>query len=99
MTTNPTTWARQPLTYNNVANRIDPARLSPTARYLFNITPLPTQTNVNPLVDNNWTGPVPRKTNQYTTSVRIDHRFSDGDMSTGVSPTAPIDEDYQYPSL
>ena len=29
LTTNPTTWARQPLSYNGVANTIDPARISP----------------------------------------------------------------------
>ena len=40
LTTDPKTYARQPLTYRGVANMIDPARLSPTAKYLFSITPL-----------------------------------------------------------
>ena len=97
-TTNSTTWQRQPLSYGGVVNRIDPARISPMAKYLFNITPLPTLPNVNPLVDNNWVGPVPRITRQYTVSTRIDHRFSERDNVYGRYTHGTIHEEYQYPN-
>src|SRR5262245_2147789 len=41
MTTNQQTGQRERLAYRGVANTIDPARLSPVAKYLFDITPLP----------------------------------------------------------
>jgi hypothetical protein len=96
-TTDPTTWARQQLSYSGVPNTINPNRLSPTAKYLFNITPLPTLTQVNPLIDYNWSGPVPRITNQYSTSVRIDHRFSNSDLIYGRYTHGTIHEQYEYP--
>jgi hypothetical protein len=82
-TTDPKTWERAPLTYHNVPNMIDPARISPTAKYLIGITPLPTLPQVNPLIDNNWVGPSPSYTNGGNTSVRIDHRFSEKDLLYG----------------
>ncbi|HSB17730.1 MAG TPA: TonB-dependent receptor [Bryobacteraceae bacterium] len=82
-TTDPVTWERQPLTYNGVANMIDPARISPTAKYLFSITPLPTLPQVNPLIDVNWVGPFSGYTNGSNTSIRIDHRISDADLLYG----------------
>lgn len=83
LTTNPATYQRQPLTYRGVANTIDPARISPTAKLLFGITPLPTLPNVNPLVDSNWVGAVPRRNRDSSISVRIDHRFSERDLVYG----------------
>lgn len=83
MTTNAQTWARQPISYGGRINVIDPARMSPLAKELFAITPLPTHPQVNPLVDFNWWGPVPNNTRQWTLTTRIDHRFSDKDSIYG----------------
>jgi hypothetical protein len=82
-TTDPATWQRQQFSYQGRANVIDPARISPLAKYLFSITPEPTLPNVNPLLGNNWFGPVPNTGRQWTTSFRIDHRFTDRDQVYG----------------
>src|SRR6185436_5802400 len=83
LTTDPKTYARQPLAYRGIANMIDPARLSPTAKYLFSITPLPNQPQINPLIGNNWIGPFAGYSNGSNTSVRIDQRISDRDQLYG----------------
>ncbi|HWQ92940.1 MAG TPA: TonB-dependent receptor [Clostridia bacterium] len=70
--------ARQPFNYGGTLNVIDPNRISPVAKYLFDITPAPTN-EVNPLVDNNWWGPKQTKENRWVTTTRLDHRFSDRD--------------------
>jgi len=80
LSTNTTTWARQPLTYGGLANVIDPARLNPVTKFLYGITPLPTHPGVNPLLDNNWWGPVPNERRNWTLTSRFDHRFSDRDQ-------------------
>lgn len=79
-TTNPQTWDRQQVSYQGQLNVIDPARISPLAKYLFSITPLPTLPSVNPLIDLNWFGPEPNTQRQWTTTTRIDHRFTDRDQ-------------------
>lgn len=79
MTTDATSWSRQPLSYQGRMNVIDPARISPLARALFDVTVMPTLPDVNPMLDNNWWGPIPNNTKQWTTTTRIDHRFSDND--------------------
>src|SRR5204863_8687693 len=61
-TTDSKTWARQPLTYAGQANRIDPARITKLAQYLFSISPLPNLPNANTLVDFNLVIPVPTPT-------------------------------------
>jgi len=83
LTTNATTWARQPLSYQGVPNKIDPARISSLAKFLFSVSPLPNLPSVNPLVDFNLVIPVPTPNRQDTTTVRIDHRFSDKDLIFG----------------
>jgi hypothetical protein len=80
LTTNTTTWARQQASYGGRLNVFDPARLNPVTKFVYSITPLPTNPEVNPLVDNNWYGPVPAPQRQRTITVRIDHRFSDRDQ-------------------
>src|SRR5262245_12602860 len=80
LTTDSRTWARQPFTYAGQANRIDPARITKLAQYLFSITPLPNLPNVNPLVDVNLVVPLATPSKQTTTTVRVDHRFSDRDL-------------------
>src|SRR5574340_639174 len=82
-TTNTTTWERQLLTYRGQANTIDPARMSPLAKYLYGITPLPTMPDVNPLYDDNWWGTAPQWSRQWTVTTRLDHRFSDKDSFYG----------------
>ena len=79
-TTNPTTFARQPLAYRGVQNTIDPARISPTAKYLFDHTRLPTNPEINPNLDANWIGQSRRPLDQDTRNIRIDHRFSDKNL-------------------
>jgi hypothetical protein len=78
-TTDANTWARQPFPNN----QIPAARESPLAKYLFSITPKPTIPSINPLLDYNWYGSDPSVTRSFTTSTRIDHRFSDRDNFYG----------------
>ena len=73
-------WSRQPLAYNGVQNVIDPSRISPVAKFLFDHTALPTNPNINPLVDANWIGTFRRPLEQDTRSIRVDHRISDSDL-------------------
>lgn len=82
-TTDSSSWSRQQVAYQGQLNVIDPARISPLAKYLFSITPLPTEPGVNPLLDNNWTGPTPNTTRQWTLTTRFDHRFTDRDQVYG----------------
>lgn len=79
-TTDAATWSRQPFAHGGRVNVIDPKLLSPVAKYLFDITPLPTHPEVNPLVANNWWGPVTNRLRDWTISSRVDHRFSDNDQ-------------------
>jgi hypothetical protein len=65
-------WARTPF----VGNRIDLARQSPLAKYLYGITPVPTQAD-NPLVAANWFGLGFNNTRQHTETARVDHRIND----------------------
>jgi hypothetical protein len=80
LTTDSRTWARQPLSYGGVANRIDPARITTLAKFLFDVTPLPNLPNVNPLIDFNLVIPILTPRTEATTTVRIDHRFSEKDL-------------------
>jgi Carboxypeptidase regulatory-like domain len=73
-------WSRQPLAYNGVQNVIDPARISPVAKFLFDHTALPTHPSINPLVDANWIGTFRRPLLQDTRNIRIDHRISESDL-------------------
>ncbi|HWQ54307.1 MAG TPA: TonB-dependent receptor [Bryobacteraceae bacterium] len=75
LTTDSTTWARQPF----LNNQISPARQSPLSKYLNSITPLPTHPD-NPLVGPNWFGIGTSETNQYTFTTRVDHRVTDNDQ-------------------
>jgi hypothetical protein len=79
-TTDPATWQRQPLAYRGVPNTIDPSRMSPVAKFLFEHTQLPTHPQINPLVDANWIGPSRRPLDQDTRNIRIDHRFTEADL-------------------
>ncbi|MGH9722388.1 MAG: carboxypeptidase regulatory-like domain-containing protein, partial [Bryobacteraceae bacterium] len=80
MTTDRTTWARQPLAFRGVPNTIDPARISPAAKFLFDHTALPTHPQINPLIDSNWIGQSRRPLDQDTRNIRVDHRISEKDQ-------------------
>ncbi len=71
--------ARTPFSYGGKINVIDPARQSPFAKYLFDITPMPTNA-ANPLLDVNWFGPAPDQTGKWGITGRVDQRFSDQDQ-------------------
>lgn len=79
-TTDPVTGLRQPFNYGGVPNRIDPALISPLAKQLYSILPLPNIPGVIPLVGENYTAPRPDFFNQHTWTMRFDHRFSDKDL-------------------
>lgn len=81
LSTNSTTWTRQPFPNNQI-----PASApyqNALAQRLFNATPLPTESTVNPQLDNNWIGPVANPTRSWTVSSRIDHHFGERDQIYG----------------
>ena len=82
-TTNANTFARQPLSFQGINNTMDPARISPVAKFFNKITPLPNQPGVNPLLGPNWAGATLIPNAQNTTSVRLDHRMSDKNLIYG----------------
>jgi hypothetical protein len=69
-------WSRVPF----VNNRIPVGRRSPLATHLYNITPVPTNPEVNPLVAPNFFGLGFNNTNQTTITTRVDQRVSDKDQ-------------------
>ena len=79
-TTNPVTWERQQISHNGQLNVISPSRISPLAKYIYEITPLPTLLNVNPLVEANFFGPQPNRRRDWTATTRVDHRFTENDQ-------------------
>ncbi len=83
LTTNSETWERQPFNFGGRLNVIDPTRISPLARYVFSVVPQANLLNINPLVAANFVGFNTRLTNDATTTVRIDHAFSDKDRVYG----------------
>lgn len=82
-TTDSATWARQPFNYGGKLNAINPALISPLAKTLFEVTPLPTLPEVNPNLAFNWFGTTPAWQRSWTTSTRIDHRFGEKDQIYG----------------
>jgi hypothetical protein len=73
-------WSRSRLSHNGVLNTVDPTRMSPVAKFVFDRTALPNLPNVNPLVDANWVGLFKRPLEQDTRNLRIDHRISEKDL-------------------
>jgi hypothetical protein len=63
-------------------NQLPIARLSPIAKYMFGVSPLPTN-NLSPLVGSNFTGLQPTVVDQRTITFRGDHRFTDRDLVFG----------------
>lgn len=77
------TYLRQPFNYGGKLNAIDPARISPLMKYIYSQLPLPNIAGVNPLITNNYSAPNPNIQNQYTYTMRFDHRFSDKNLVYG----------------
>ncbi|MEO8368296.1 MAG: carboxypeptidase-like regulatory domain-containing protein [Candidatus Solibacter sp.] len=65
-----------------INNQLPMARLSPIAKYMFGVSPLPTN-NLSPLVGSNYTGLQPTVIDQRTYTFRGDHRFTDRDLVFG----------------
>jgi len=65
-----------------VGNQLPLARLSPIAKYMFGVSPLPTN-NLSPLVGSNLTALAPANQNQRTLTFRGDHRLSQKDLVFG----------------
>ena len=70
------TYAKTP--YPN--NQLPISKLSPLAKYVFGVVPLPTDPGVNPLVANNYFGPAPTNSDQRTITTRVDHRLTQNDQ-------------------
>jgi hypothetical protein len=64
-------------------NIIPIGRRSPFAAYYYSVMPQPNQPDVNPSVAANWFGPDPTSQNDWTNTLRIDHRFRDQDQIFG----------------
>ena len=69
-------WNRQPYPNNVIPIR----RLSPLAKHLYSVTPVPTLPDVNPMVSANYFGPAVNNRLEHTETVRIDHRLTDRDQ-------------------
>jgi len=65
-----------------VNNQLPLSRESPVAKYMFGVTPSPTN-NLSPLVGSNLTALAPVTQNQRTFTFRGDHRISDKDRIYG----------------
>ncbi len=65
-------WMRVPF----VNNQIPISRMSPLAKYLYSVTPLPNDPS-NPLVDANYWHQGPNNRKEWTTTARVDHRLTD----------------------
>jgi hypothetical protein len=66
-----------------VNNQLPLARLSPLAKYVFGVVPLPTAPGVNPLIAQNYFGLAPTNVDQRTITLRGDHRLTDKDQVFG----------------
>jgi hypothetical protein len=77
--TDASTWTRQPFPNNQIPSSMQ----SPLAKYLLDVTPLPTLPNVNPNIAPNWYGAVPSTQRNWTVTSRVDQRISDKDTFYG----------------
>jgi hypothetical protein len=70
-TTTDARWSRTPFPGNQIPSQ----RMSPLAKYLYSVTPMPTRGD-NPLVAANWFGLGFNNTRQHTETVRVDHKVN-----------------------
>ena len=75
-TTDSVTWQRQPF----LGNVIPLMREGPAAKYLYSVTPLPTMPDMNPIIQNNYTGFAAFTQREHTETLRVDHRLSEHDQ-------------------
>jgi len=73
------TWQRVPFPNNQLPVN----RESPMAKYLLDVTPVPTFPDVNPMVASNYYGLVPLSSRNHTETVRVDHKLTDRDQMFG----------------
>lgn len=66
---------RQQASFGGKLNAFDPARISPLAKRLYALTPLPTNT-ANPYLAPNYAGLTPTFQNSPTITGRLDYRFN-----------------------
>ncbi|MFN7922793.1 MAG: carboxypeptidase regulatory-like domain-containing protein [Bryobacteraceae bacterium] len=66
-----------------VNNQLPITKLSPLAKYVFGVVPLPTDLGVNPFVANNYFGAAPTNSDQRTLTFRGDHRLGEKDQIYG----------------
>ena len=83
------TWQRTPF----ANNQIPVSRESPLAKYLFGVTPAPTNA-ANPLLASNYFGLGTTITPDYMSTSRIDHRLSDRDQLFGRITVTRDDQTY-----
>lgn len=77
-----------------LGNRIPSTLESPLAKQLYSLIPEPNIPNANPLVTPNYSGAAPTSTDQFTWSLRLDHRFSEKDQ-LWVRLTDSLSDTYQ----
>jgi hypothetical protein len=103
--TDPQTFSRPQFNYQNTPNRIDPSRISPLAKYIYNTLPLPNLPGVNPLVSNNYFGPRPDSTHRrmdYQLPVRSPNQRKGSDVRAsdplrfGPAPSFQIAGDHRW---
>ncbi|MBI4902654.1 MAG: carboxypeptidase regulatory-like domain-containing protein [Acidobacteria bacterium] len=63
-----------------INNQIPSNRMSPLAKYLYSVTPVPNLPGVNPLVANNYVYLAPNNRLEWTLTSKVDHRISDRDQ-------------------
>ena len=69
-------WSRLPFP----GNQIPMTRQSPLAKYLYSVTPEPNMPGINPLVTNNYTYMAPNNREEWTLTMKVDHRLTDRDQ-------------------
>jgi hypothetical protein len=73
-------YTRQIISHNGIPNTINPARMSPVAKFMFDNWLPANVPGVNPLIEPNRIVPVLRSLYQETYNTRIDHRISPTDQ-------------------
>jgi hypothetical protein len=79
-TTAPNAYCRTQFNYNGKLNAINPARMSPTSKMIYDITALP-GTADNPLVTPNLAAPNPNNQQIPTITFRFDHAFNENNRA------------------
>jgi hypothetical protein len=73
-------YCRTQFNYNGKLNAINPARISPTSKIIYDITAAP-GTSANPLVTSNLSAPDPNNEQIPTITMRFDHAFNENNRA------------------